>query len=416
MNQLKRWSFAPILHNFFNLGIFQAASIALQLLVIPIITRKYGIATFGQVALAASFANFISNFSNYGTSQTAIKDVAANTEDKVFLSKLFYKILIFRFLASAIFLPVIGLMLFLHPDMSIWVWIGAIPLILSEIINPLYFLIGKEKIQWISWGNIAVKIIVLLLILFIPLQSQPAAWVNALLGIPVVVYYIFICFYIHGKESLQVMIPSKKSLIHLAKENFYIMFNGTAVSLQQSVFLFTVANYVSANTLGMYALIDKLLGVFRQLISSVSSAVYPQAARLFFQSPIQWFEFKKTLQKMYGILFGTGALVLFFGAKWIVFLITKKDDPTTEMFVKMFSLAPLMMALNANNVLTLLLEKRHRTLFIISMIILTITFLISFLFVLFTDHQSLGWYPLVIESICLLIYLVFTNKKSLHAP
>jgi len=416
MNQLKRWSLAPILHNFFNLGIFQAASIALQLLVIPIITRKYGIATFGQVALAASFANFISNFSNYGTSQTAIKDVAANTDDKVFLSKLFYKILIFRFLASGIFFPVIGLMIFLHPDLSIWVWIGAIPLLLSEIINPLYFLIGKEKIQWISWGNIAVKIIVLVLILFIPLQSQPAAWVNALLGLPVVLYYTFICFYIHHKESLHLMIPSKKSLIHLAKENFYIMFNGTAVSLQQSVFLFTVANFVTANTLGMYALIDKLLGVFRQLISSISSAVYPQAARLFFQSPNQWFEFKKTLQKMYALLFGMMAVVLFFGAKWMVIIITKKDDPTTEIFVQMFCLAPLMMALNANNVLTLLLEKRHRTLFIISMIILTITFLISFLFVHFPNHQSLGWYPLIIEGICLLIYLIFTNKKSLHAP
>jgi O-antigen/teichoic acid export membrane protein len=416
MNQLKRWSLAPILHNFFNLGIFQAASIALQLLVIPIITRKYGIATFGQVALAASFANFISNFSNYGTSQTAIKDVAANTNDKNFLSRLFYKILIFRFLASGIFFPVIGLMIFLHPDLSIWVWIGAIPLLLSEIINPLYFLIGKEKIQWISWGNIAVKIIVLVLILFIPLQSQPAAWVNALLGLPVVLYYTFICFYIHHKESLHLMIPSKKSLIHLAKENFYIMFNGTAVSLQQSVFLFTVANFVTANTLGMYALIDKLLGVFRQLISSISSAVYPQAARLFFQSPNQWFEFKKTLQKMYALLFGMMAVVLFFGAKWMVIIITKKDDPATEIFVQMFCLAPLMMALNANNVLTLLLEKRHRTLFIISMIILTITFLISFLFVHFPNHQSLGWYPLIIEGICLLIYLIFTNKKSLHAP
>jgi len=416
MNQLKRWSLAPILQNFFNLGIFQAASIALQLLVIPIITRKYGIAIFGQVALAASFANFISNFSNYGTSQTAIKDVAANTDDKVFLSTLFYKILIFRFLASAIFFPVIGLMIFLHPTLSIWVWIGAIPLLLSEIINPLYFLIGKEKIQWISWGNIVVKIIVLVLILFIPLQSQPAAWVNALLGLPVVLYYIFICFYIHHKESLQMMIPSKKSLIHLAKENFYIMFNGTAVSLQQSVFLFTVANFVTANTLGMYALIDKLLGVFRQLISSISSAVYPQAARLFFQSPNQWFEFKKTLQKIYTLLFGIMGVIIFFGAKWMVILITKKDDSATETFVQMFSLAPLMMALNANNVLTLLLEKRHRTLFIISMIILTITFLISFSFVHFTNHQSLGWYPLVIEGICLLIYLIFTNKKSLHAP
>jgi O-antigen/teichoic acid export membrane protein len=416
MNQLKRWSFAPIIQNFFNLGIFQASGIALQLLVIPIITRKYGIATFGQVTLAASFAAFIASVTNYGTSQTAIKEVAGNADDRIFLSKLFYKILIFRFFASVIFFPVLAFMLFLHPTLSIWVWVGAIPLLLAEIVNPLYFLIGKEKIQWISWGNIGVKVLVLALIILIPLHSQQAAWINGILGMPIVLYYVFICLYIHRKESLQVIIPSRESLMQLAKENFYIMFNSTAVSLQQSVFLFTVANYVSANTLGMYALIDKLLGVFRQLISSVSNAVYPQAARLFQQSPSNWFQFKKTLQKIYAILFGIMAVAIFLGAKLIVVLITKKDDPATEVFVQMFSLAPLLMALNANNVLTLLLEKRHRTLFIISMLILAITFLISYLFVQFTDHQALGWYPVVIESCCLLIYMVFTNKKSLHAP
>ena len=416
MNQLKRWSFAPILQNFFNLGIFQASGIALQLLVIPLITRKYGIATFGQVALAASFAAFIASVTNYGTSQTAIKEVAGNADDTIFLSKLFYKILIFRLFASVIFFPVLVLMLFLHPTLSIWVWVGAIPLLLAEIVNPLYFLIGKEKIQWISWGNIGVKVLVLALIILIPLHSQQAAWINGILGMPIVLYYVFICLYIHHKESLQVILPSRESLMQLARENFYIMFNSTAVFLQQSVFLFTVANYVSANTLGMYALIDKLLGVFRQLISSFSNAVYPQAARLFQQAPSNWFQFKKTLQKMYAILFGIMAVAIFLGAKLIVVLITKKDDPATEMFVQMFSLAPLLMALNANNVLTLLLEKRHRTLFIISMLILAITFLSSYLLVQFTDHQALGWYPVVIESCCLLIYMVFTNKKSLHAP
>ena len=416
MNQLRRWSFAPILQNFFNLGIFQASGIALQLLVIPIITRKYGIATFGQVALAASFAAFIASVTNYGTSQTGIKEVAGNSDDTIFLSKLFYKILIFRLIASAIFFPMLVLMLFLHPTLSIWVWMGAIPLLLAEIVNPLYFLIGKEKIQWISWGNIGVKVLVLVLIILIPLHNQEAAWINGILGIPIVIYYVFICLFIHHKESLQVIIPSRESLMQLGRENFYVMFNSTSVSLQQSVFLFTVAFYVSANTLGMYALIDKLLGVFRLLISSFSNAVYPQAARLFQQSPRDWFQFKNFLQKMYAILFVIMALAIFFGAKLIVLLITKKDDPATEMFVQMFSLAPLLMALNANNVLTLLLEKRHRTLFIISMLILAITFLISYLFVQFTDHQALGWYPVVIESCCLLIYMVFTNKKSLHAP
>jgi hypothetical protein len=78
----------------------------------------------------------------------------------------------------------------------------------------------------------------------------------------------------------------------------------------------------------------------------------------------------------------------------------------------MFSLVPLLLALNANNVLTLLLEKGYQSLFIISILILGATFLLSFFLAQFGNPQAMGWYPLAIESSCLLIYLFFTNKKS----
>ena len=412
MNRLHRWSFTPILYNFFNLGVFQVSSIALQLLIIPIISRNYGMAVFGQVALASSFAAFAASITNYGTNQTGIKEVAGNTKDNLFLSTLFYKILVFRFLAAIVIVPISVMLFIFYSKLSYWLWLGTIPLILAEIINPLFFLIGKEKIQWISWGNIVVKLLTLLLILLIPLHSHQATWINIMLGLPMVLYYLIVCIYIQFKESLRFTFPSTASLLRLAKENFYIMFNSTTVSLQQSIFLFTIAGFVSANTLGSYALVDKLLGACRQLISFFSNAVYPQAARLFLQSPDKWMHFKRTLQKIYTVLFGIGAIVIFFSAKYIVLLITKKENDTTELFVQMFSLVPLLLALNANNVLTLLLEKGYQSLFIISILILGATFLLSFFLAQFGNPQAMGWYPMATESSCLLIYLFFTNKKS----
>ncbi len=416
MNPLKRWAFAPILHNFFNLGIFQATGILLQFLLIPIISRKYGLEVFGQVALVTSFATFVGGVINYGTNQTGIKDVANHLTDKEHLSNLFYKILFFRIIAAILFLPIILFLIFRPSHFSNVSWAGAIPLIFAEVFNPLYFLIGKEKIQWISWGNIIVKFLILLLILIIPMHYQVAVWINFTMGIPMVIYYLLVSSYIHQKENLQIKIPSKESLIHLAKENFYIMFNGSAVSLQQSVFLFTISNYISATTLGSYALIDKLLGACRQLVASFSTAFYPQAVKLFNQSPENWIKFRNHLQKIYLVVFGTAAILIFFSAKFIVLLITKKEDPITELFVQMFSLSPMLLALNANNFLTLLLEKKYRQLFIISILILGATFLISFILVQFSKTYVLGWYPIAIEGSCLLIYLAFTKKKKLNAP
>ena len=116
------------------------------------------------------------------------------------------------------------------------------------------------------------------------------------------------------------------------------------------------------------------------------------------------------------VVFGTAAILIFFSAKFIVLLITKKEDPITELFVQMFSLSPMLLALNANTFLTFLLEKKYRQLFIISMLILGATFLISFILVQFSKAYVLGWYPIAIEGSCLLIYLAFAKKKKLNAP
>ena len=415
--RLLNHSFFSILVNFFNLGIFQASSMLLQFLAIPIITRKYGIEVFGQIVLSTSFAVFIAGITNYGTHQTAIKEVAINKNNPNFLSVLFFRILYFRTIASTSIIPGIVFMCWLHPVGSIFLWLSILPVVLAEIFNPLYFLIGYEKIGWISWGNSIAKLVSLLLLVFVPITANFTPIINLMMGMPVLIYYIILCVFIFQKQQLIYSKPTFNALLQLGKENFYIMFNGVAVSLQQSIFLFVIVSFVSAQTLGAYAIIDKLLSACRQLVSSFSSAVYPKAAQLYDNAPLLWTNFKNKIQKGYALFFGIAGLFIIVFAPQIVWILTGNSQlqnagNQTILFVRFFAFAPMLLALNANNVLSLLLQKKYKSLFYISILILAVTAGLSFVLVKVFSPGALGWYPLLIETACLFIYSIFIRKKT----
>ena len=310
IQRLRSHSFFGVLVNFFNLSVFQGAGIVLQFLAIPLITHKYGIAVFGQTVLAASFAVFMGGITNYGTHQTAIKEVATAKGNLSYLSALFYKVLFFRSYAFLLTIPAVLLMWCTYPSIGLWIWLSTLPLILAEVFNPLYFLIGVQKIAFISWGNLVVKLVSLVALFFIPLNTNIAASITLIMGLPVLLYYIVLTVVITKNQRLVFTKPSKNSWVQLAKQNFYIMFNGVAVALQQSIFLFTLAGFVSAQTLGAYGLVDKLVGAVRQLVSSFSNALYPRAAILYNQNVKDWTSFKAQVNKGYSIVFGMVGLVI----------------------------------------------------------------------------------------------------------
>jgi O-antigen/teichoic acid export membrane protein len=416
IQRLRSHSFFGVLVNFFNLSVFQGAGIVLQFLAIPLITHKYGIAVFGQTVLASSFAVFMGGITNYGTHQTAIKEVATAKDNLSYLSVLFYKVLFFRSYAFLLSIPAVILMWVLYP--SIGLWLSTLPLILAEVFNPLYFLIGVQKIAFISWGNLVVKLVSLVALFFIPLNTNIAASITLIMGLPVLLYYIVLTIVITKNQRLVFTKPSKNSLVQLAKQNFYIMFNGVAVALQQSIFLFTLAGFVSAQTLGAYGLVDKLVGAVRQLVSSFSNALYPRAAILYNQNTTDWTGFKAQVNKGYIVVFGILGVVILIAAPQIVWILTgqslnSNQALNTIYFMRLFALVPLVIALNANNVLTLLLQNKYAALFYISVLILVATALLS-VCIIFTGNTALvGWYPLFIETICLFIYTYFIRTNQL---
>jgi len=407
--------FSGIFKNFFNIGIFQVAGMLLQLLSVPVIIRKYGLEVFGKIALATSMAYLLGNIVNYGTNQTAVKDISINRNNQHILSKKFSEIFTLRLFVFILILTITTTITITTKLLAFSLLLSVLPIILSEVVNPLYFLIGAEKIQWISWGNVLTRFLSLLLIYFVILKENEAILLNLFVGLPMLVFYLTVCVVIFSKYKLSPVFLSFQELKKQLKNNFFVTINGSSVMLQQSIFLFFVAGNTTSSMLGAYGIIDKLLSATRQLVSAFSSAIFPKASLLYHIGIQEWLHFRTKIQYLYAIASLSLAIILFLFAGSIVRLITGGNDIVATSFVKLFSLAPLLLSLNANNVLDLLLAEKYRSMFYVSLIILMGTILFSVSITKISIVWFIGIYPVLMEGFCLLMYTIFIKKLNLYA-
>jgi len=387
----------------------------LQLFTIPIITRRYGIEVFGEVALTTSVAYLLGNLVNYGTNQTAIKNVVVANCNSFELSKIFSNVFWLRLVVFGTITTITTIITITTSYQKTFLWLSILPIILTEIVNPFYFLVSVEKMHWISWGNIIIRGLSFLLILFSTIHSNQAIILNLFVGVPLLFFNLFLSLYVIRSLQLKIIRPNITDLRLKLFNNFKVTFNGNIGMLQQSIFLFFVAGNFNASILGAYGLVDKLLNAIRQIISAFSTAIYPRAAQLFHVSKSSWLIFRSHIQKLYFIASVLLGIFLYYFADQIVLLISYEENQLASTFIQLLSLAPLFLSLNANNILDFLLNEQYKGMFNVSIFILLSTVLISFALTSNLFDLSIGWYPLFIESSCLLIYTIAVEKYKLHA-
>jgi O-antigen/teichoic acid export membrane protein len=259
------------------------------------------------------------------------------------------------------------------------------------------------------------RLLSLLLIYFVILKENEAIFLNLFVGLPILVFYLIVSILILSKYKLSFVFLSFQQLKKQLTNNFFVMINGSSVMLQQSIFLFFVAGNTTSTMLGAYGIIDKLLNATRQLVSAFSSAIFPKASLLYHIGIQEWLHFRTKIQYLYAIASLSLAVIVFLFAEYIVKLITGGNDTVATSFVKLFSLAPFLLSLNANNVLDLLLAEKYRSMFYVSLIILMGTILFSVTITKINIFWFIGIYPVLMEGFCLLIYTIFIKKLNLHA-
>ncbi len=400
--------------NFFHLSFIQVSNAALQILIFPVMIRLVGLEEFGKVMVANAFAALMGIMINYGTNQSGIKDVAIIKNDQQTLSEGVSLILCIRvllFVASLLILTVLSLM---NPNGSIY-FVFAMVIAFSEILNPLFFFVGIERLFLYNISNLIAKIISLSLIFFLIKERKDGYLINFYIGLPSLIVYTILTLFTFYRYRLTFIRPEIKTLKDKLIDNFFLACNSVSVHLQQSSFLFILSYTGNAILLGAYALCDKLIWACRLLIISFSSAIYPGAAIQHNNAPMQWQNRKKAINKALFIVFTICGLCFLLMPSWIILLFTGEKNELSVYLLRIMSIAPLLIALNAMNLLELLIRDMYRSVFYISLIILFISILTGLIFVYTGKDLFAGLYPVVVEAFCLMLYVLYLKKNRIPA-
>ncbi len=404
---------ASAFFSFLHLSFIQGANVLIQILLIPIISRKVGLTEFGLIMLASSYAALVSIFINYGSNQSGVKDVAIEKESPTALSRIFYSTFYVRgilYILSFVILLLVNQWL-LPADKGKHLLFANL-IILAELLNPFFFFVGIQKLSLFNIVNLISKLLAVVCILFWVQGSADGVWVNFFLGAAQIPGYLILLIYLIQKYRLHTFQITIRQLQQYFKQNSYLTGNNLSVQLQQSIFLFAVSAMGNAALLGAYSLCDKIVWSFRMLIISLFNVVFPRASLLHKENPQQWQHVQQKLRLGIGILFSFVALGLFFLAHWLVPLITGHEDSMAVLFIQSICLVPLLAAINSLNFAELLMGNHYASIFTISLILLGISAILSAAFIQLGQPIWFGLFPLFAELGSIPLYRYYIQKSN----
>jgi O-antigen/teichoic acid export membrane protein len=223
--------------------------------------------------------------------------------------------------------------------------------------------------------------------------------------------------------TIKSYLPNFTNIKKLVKAQSLVLGNGLTVHLQQSLFLFALPNFATPIFLSAYGLIDKLISSGRMMVNAYSAAVMPHAAGTHQQGKESWKKLKKQQNKILAILcLVAGAVLYFFPEQILAILLWGKKSANTDFFnqstilLKLIAPVPLLIALNVLNVTELILEKKYLAYFIAGLLVLLVAILFVVFMYLGLPIKVAGYYPIIVEGSCLLIYFLILKglKNARH--
>jgi O-antigen/teichoic acid export membrane protein len=408
----KRLRSTNILSNFLNLSSIQISNILLLLIITRLVTGNVGIEVFGLVMFAYRFSTLAGTIVNYGTGQSGVKDVAFHLSDTPVLSSIFINTLSLRLIIFVLFLIGMAGYYFL-PGEGYNFLLLALPIVLAEVLNPLCFFIGIERIKVFNIANLVSNIIAAIAIFLFIKTPADAPWVNLILGMGNVLTYIYLLIYLTNRLNLSFSAPKKADLVAIGKANFYLTVNNISANLQQSVITFALAG-MQSSLLGPYSLADRFIGQCRNLLNTVTNAVYPNAVNLYKQGAVAWDAYRKKSKYLFAALFLVAAITVFIAADLIIFILSKQHNADAILILRIMAFVPVISALNVFSVLDMLLKNKNVYLFRVAIALTCIAALVAFGAASWGNKWLIGGFTFIVELCGWAMYEYIITKPTVN--
>lgn len=266
-----------LIQNFLSLSSLQMATMLLPLVTLPYILRIIGYEKYGLIALAASLIAYFQSIVDYSFRVTAVRDIAKHRNSPRKVNLIYSRVLTVKLLFLSVSVAVIALIVCFYPpfydEKELFLY-TALSLIGFSLF-PEWFFQGMERMRYITLINVTTRVFFTAgVFLFIkeegdyvlyPLLTSGGVFVAGIVG------QVFLYKNFNVRYSF---LPVKqiKKCIYKSSPIFVNQFMPNLYNNSTSFFLGVLA---SAEVLGVYSAIIKIIDLCIVLLSMVSSAFFP---------------------------------------------------------------------------------------------------------------------------------------------
>ena len=335
--------------NMASLGMLQLANYVFPFLTVPYLSRVLSTSHYGLILFSLSFTTYFAIICDYGFGLTGTKAVAINSHKPEELNRLVSNITAIKVVLFAFSLVINLVLVFCFDQFREYWFIYVINIftLINSVLFPTWFFQGMERMKYITFVQVSVRLIAVLLILVLVKHDADYYLWPVINLITTIVGVVFVQYILLAKFHIRYIKPDFISIKKELSEGWHVFISTIAISLYTVSNSFFLGVMTSATMVAYYASGEKIMNAVQGLLGPVSQALYPHLAKIVHDDKNAGI---KALQKALFRVAGVGLVIsisLFIFAPIIVKLLfgIKYQVATTEV-VRILSILPFVICLS----------------------------------------------------------------------
>jgi PST family polysaccharide transporter len=363
--------------NIFGLGVLQAVNLAVTFLTLPYLTRVLGVEAWGEIVFVLLIVNYGIWIMNWGFYLGATQRIAACRDSKHLVSIIACEVWLAQWLLASISIFVLSLYIVLIADQKMQpLYIAGLTILIGNLLTPLWFLHGLEKVWEASLVLLLAKVVILPFIFIFIDKAEDASLYLQLNGIGSVVVGVACLYWMHKRAFFIWSMPSIRNVLRVISEDAPIFLTSMIANLTSSIVPAAIGILSSPSDLGLFNIADRIKGAAITIFHPVVHALYPRMAYLFSVNKLEAVK----LLRLSGVLIFAASLsvsvALFLLAPELVLLIGGKNFEGAISLLRVLSFVPLVSTVSAFIIHQVIIPLQEKRFYLISSIIILVSTLI----------------------------------------
>lgn len=311
-----------VLANFSYLSILQVFTILFPLLTYPYLLRVIGLELYGVIVFAQTIVNYVSLVINFGFNMSGARNVAVYKDDKTRLSSIVSSTylckLILWVICLVVYLSVISIVPFFKDHY--WVYALSFLLTFNELLLPIWFFQGIEKMKYITIVNLSARLLFVVAIFLFVHEREDYLIVPLLNGIGAMLAGCLSLYIVLGKERIRLSVIPIRKLKSAYRESFPLFISNLSTQIYVNVNKLVIGSFLGMSEVSIYDMADKVLHLMKLPISMMAQAVFPKISRernILFVNRVMFLVVGIVLLAYICVFIGSDQIVYFFTGKYM---------------------------------------------------------------------------------------------------